>query len=161
MMATIKRLCEICERHGMPADQEHVLLWLDRYLDSTVAFPLGADGVPIAPHDVVYGGDGRAWRVEHVRTGGGKAELYPVVAVDRGGRRNDLKAEWLTHERPDSWERLEEDANKTPDRYLRDNGIETDGSVPNGYLIQRLDLVRRAKALAGVQKVHTCGEEGR
>ena len=49
---------------------------------------------------------------------------------------------------PDSWERLEEDARKTPREYIEGRGINagSDGRVA----AMTSDLVRRAKALAGV-----------
>lgn len=50
---------------------------------------------------------------------------------------------------PDSWERLEEDARKTPREYIEGRGINAgrDGRVA----AMTGDLVRRAKALAGVR----------
>ena len=49
---------------------------------------------------------------------------------------------------PDSWERLEEDARKAPRGYIEGRGIEvgSDGRVA----AMSQDIVRRAKALAGV-----------
>lgn len=58
----------------------------------------------------------------------------------------------LTHTRPDSWERLEEDAKKGNCEYLGRSQSSCDGCYLNGksacdeYV--RIDLVRRAKALA-------------
>ena len=56
----------------------------------------------------------------------------------------------LTHERPDSWERLEEDAGKSPAQYCRDRDVTGGGTTLYGGLdaAMRRDLVRRAKALA-------------
>ena len=50
---------------------------------------------------------------------------------------------------PDSWERLEEDARKTPRDYIEGRGIEvgSDGRVA----AMSQDIVSRAKALAGVR----------
>lgn len=50
---------------------------------------------------------------------------------------------------PDSWERLEEDAKKAPRDYIEGRGIEvgSDGRVA----AMARDIVRRAKALAGVR----------
>lgn len=62
------------------------------------------------------------------------------------------KAAQLSHERPDSWERLEEDAEKGNCEYLGRSQSSCDGCYLNGksacdeYV--RIDLVRRAKALA-------------
>ena len=59
----------------------------------------------------------------------------------------------LTHEPPDSWERLEDDATIDPHAYCVGNGLfgaqdEHDPAFPASELMAR-DLVRRAKALAG------------
>lgn len=62
------------------------------------------------------------------------------------------KAAQLSHERPDSWERLEEDAEKGNCEYLGRSQSSCDGCYLNGksacdeYV--RIDLVRRARALA-------------
>ena len=50
---------------------------------------------------------------------------------------------------PDSWESLEEDARKAPREYIEGRGItsERDGRVT----AMAQDIVRRAKALAGVR----------
>ena len=56
---------------------------------------IAADGKPVARGDVVYGiSDGREWRVGKIRPN----SKYPVVAR---GSDKALKAEWLTHEKPE------------------------------------------------------------
>lgn len=57
----------------------------------------------------------------------------------------------LTHERPDSWERLEEDATKNPFDYCKDVGHRLD-TCENSEAYKARDLVRRARALAGVSE---------
>lgn len=54
-----------------------------------------------------------------------------------------------THERPDSWERLEDDATKQPYVYCVEHGLDDD-SFPTNEKFAR-DLVCRAKKLAGVE----------
>ena len=58
----------------------------------------------------------------------------------------------LTHERPDTWERLEEDAGKDPCGYFGFDGEETCGKCPasgkNCEQTMAIDIVRRAKALS-------------
>ena len=51
---------------------------------------------------------------------------------------------------PDSWEKLDEDALKTPSEYIEERGItvERSGQVET----MTSDILRRAKALAGVTK---------
>lgn len=57
----------------------------------------------------------------------------------------------LTHERPDSWERLEGDAGKNPFDYCKDVGHRLD-TCENSEAYKARDLVRRCKALAGVSE---------
>lgn len=52
----------------------------------------------------------------------------------------------LTYERPDSWERLEDDATKQPYAYCVEHGLD-DGPLPTNEKFAR-DLVRRARMLA-------------
>ena len=75
--------------------------------------PMGKDGTKLLPGDTVYGEDGREWKLNAI----GPTFCY----ADEGGRSYRLRTEWLTHERPDSWERLFGD--------LRDAG-------KTGYLVQ-------------------------
>lgn len=74
--------------------------------------PIDKDGKFIRPGETLYGGDGKAWKIKAV----GPTFCY----ADEAGRSYRLRAEWLTHERPDSWERLTEE--------LRDAG-ESSGIV--------------------------------
>ena len=99
---------------------------------------LDADGAPINVGDTVY-----------LRSNGRKGEVtgfyeedgvtWVAVSYELGGNRMTVNTEGkaLTHERPDSWERLEEDAyHLVMSEYLETP--EKDVS----------DIVRRAKALA-------------
>ena len=72
--------------------------------------------------------DGRVW-CEHRMT---DADALPVRGMWSPGL--------LTHERPDSWERLEEDADRTASLF---DAFDSDASA------DIRDLVRRARALAG------------
>ena len=80
-----------------------------------------ADGVPINVGDIVYGvstnvgdvtyvslGKGKTYTVERIEANG---ENYLVDIVEAKGERRlySVSPENLTHERPDSWERIEED----------------------------------------------------
>lgn len=75
-----------------------------------------------------------------------------TVGVDGMGLKGWSKPSDLTHERPDSWERLEEDAEKDPCDYFGFDGEETCGKCPasgkNCEQTMARDLVRRARALA-------------
>ena len=99
---------------------------------------LDADGVQIKVDDTVYfvDGDARPLTVERIDANGGE----PAVDLVYAGQIlhwHSANPEKLTHERPDSWKRIEDDAYhlvmseylETPEEDVR-------------------DLVRRAKALA-------------
>lgn len=87
-----------------------------------------ADGVEIRVGDTVWHEDGSEWFVEEITRFGARC-------FD-GDRRRTFIPAFLTHTRPDSWERLEEDA-------------EFNDEI--GVVGESLDLVRRAKALAGIE----------
>jgi len=130
---------------------------------------LDADGVPIKVDDVVYfvGGSGVKYAVKDI---GFEPDGAFVDIIDEEGRYSTMvNTEKLTHERPDSWERLEEDAAKRvceyagaqksiadDDKYSCINcpydepGTHTDKGCQERM---RLDLVRRAKKLAKAGEV--------
>lgn len=120
-----------------------------------------ADGKLIEVGDVYYGDtDGVAWRV--LGLDGPKG--FPVRCIKDGGNaKRDLKPEWLHAERPDSWERLREDARKSCTEYWGCVGIRCeqcpstiDGktpkerfSVPICARAKQIDLGIRAEELEG------------
>lgn len=123
---------------------------------------LDRDGVPIEVGDTVYNVAGIGREVEGFDIAGGKTRV-------RGIHRNTGTTMWcdpedLTHQRPDSWERLKNDAQKELNDYWSCWGIKcsdcpakVDGKTPmDRYgtagcgLAMRADIVARAKALAGV-----------
>lgn len=63
--------------------------------------PIDKDGKFIRPGETLYGGDGKAWKIKAV----GPTFCY----ADEAGRSFRLRNEWLTHERPDGWQRLLDD----------------------------------------------------
>lgn len=97
---------------------------------------LDADGVPIKVDDTVWHEDGSELHV----IGFGDAqdgETMLVVEYAAGPTKwGEVRCLSVTHTRPDSWERLEMDA-----------GLNDETGVVGG----NLDIVRRAKALAGVE----------
>ena len=119
---------------------------------------LAADGKPLREGETVLGVDsGTRYTVEKITD-----ELIPIKCCSDMGSTASLYPSQLTHERPDSWERLEEDARKPPFDYWVCSGIgcddcpaKVDGERPSerfctdscGYA-QQMDLVRRARALA-------------
>lgn len=114
---------------------------------------LGADGAPIEVGDTVYfaGGRGRAYTVERTDANGGDHSVDLVEAKD-GYPMYSVNPENLTHERPDSWERIEEDAKLAPRAYLEARGMNPEKTERVASMMA--DLVRRAKALA------KAGEQG-
>ena len=112
---------------------------------------LAADGRPLREEETVWFtpknlGYPIECRVEKVN-GDGSCELIDVVIPTNRPTINPGK---LTHERPDSWERLEEDAGKNPFGYCKDVGHRLD-TCENSEAYKARDLVRRAKKLAGVE----------
>ena len=113
---------------------------------------LDADGAPIEVGDTVYlRSNGREGKVvgfyeDKVETWVG--ETWVSVSYELGSDRmtvnTDCKA--LTHERPDSWERIEKDAKLAPRDYLEKRGMNTEKTERIASMMD--DLVRRAKALA-------------
>lgn len=86
------------EIQGLRAEMEAMR---PRLMPVGMQWPRDAKGVPIVRGDTVWAngnghGDGRAWHVRRVSPG----LCYPVEAVDAKGEKRDLKAHWLTHERP-------------------------------------------------------------
>ena len=109
----------------------------------------------------VLAGDGKPLRegehVWHVETGTElvvkelpKPGAYQAVVVfaPPASHLTSFDPDQLTHERPDSWERLEEDSGKNPFDYCKDVGHRLD-TCENSEAYKARDLVRRARALAG------------
>lgn len=123
---------------------------------------LDADGVPIKVGDTVYfvDGDARPLTVERIDANGGE----PAVDLVYAGqilRWHSVNPEKLTHERPDSWEKLEKDARKTACDYALAPRDEDGLTTCDGCRFQKsescsnemtLDVVERAKKLAGIEE---------
>lgn len=131
--------------------------WLDPACFTHRAPVLAADGKPLREGETVYLTDSpTAFVVDDIMT---REDGATVVHLKDGAWN---LPQYLTHERPDSWERIEEDARKlAPDYWgcfnfdCDDCPAEVDGERPSerfdtgscGYA-QQIDIVRRAKALA-------------
>ena len=100
---------------------------------------LAADGRPLREGETVWSAaTGASYTVKIIGDG-----LVPIECDDVMGCPAHLHPSQLTHERPDSWERLEEDA-----RNIRTALLDSD-KLPFEVIDERaLDIVRRAKALA-------------
>lgn len=106
---------------------------------------LDADGVEIKVDDTVWLKDGTELLVEEVNR-------YGARCFD-GEKRMTLDPKSLTHTQPDSWERLERDADNVPCGYFDFNGKECTGCPAFGSgkpCISAVctDIVRSAKAIA-------------
>lgn len=112
---------------------------------------LDADGVEIKVGDTVWHEDGTMLRVDGF---GGIEDGETIVNVHiiRGATQwSAVRSLSLTHTRPDSWERLEEDATMSAWSYRDKYGLAvgvSDGEYIPTTVAFALDLVRRAKALA-------------
>lgn len=102
---------------------------------------LDADGVPIKVGDTVYcDGEDEPLRVSHT------TDSTKVTLIDDHASYCTVKPSRLSHERPDSWERIEEDAKLAPRDYLEKRGMNPEKTERIASMMA--DLVRRAKALA-------------
>ena len=102
---------------------------------------LDADGVEIKVGDTVWHHSGFA---HGVVTSIDAGSLMGTVRYVNGGVEFRDAAKDLTHTEPDSWERLEEDARE----FARDNQLPHDVDQMERDAV---DLIRRAKKLAGVE----------
>lgn len=107
---------------------------------------LAADGKPLRVGETVYkvGGDGTAYVFDGMSDNvDGLAMLHhdgkPYIGTG-------LRAEQLTHEQPDTWERLEADAEGGAKDYCAERGLAVDGCAYGKA--KAADLVRRCRALA-------------
>ena len=114
-----------------------------------------ADGVEIKVGDTVWHHSGFA---HGVVTSIDAGSLMSTARYVNGGVEFRDAAKDLTHTRPDSWERLEEDAVKGVCAYFGflnkccDDGDECPANKPGDCAkFKVLDIIRRAKALAGVE----------
>lgn len=117
---------------------------------------LDADGAPIKVGDTVYcDGEDEPLRVSHI------TDSIKVTLIDDHASYYTVKPSRLSHERPDSWERLEEDARKTACNYAPAPRNEDGLTTCDGCRFQKsescgnemtLDVVERAKKLAGIEE---------
>lgn len=119
---------------------------------------LDADGVEIKLGDTVYDTKGEGHIVKEVYFDDDESHEHTVWFGEfKSGIPVVYIADQLIHTRPDSWERLERDAEKSicdyfgssgsPDSLCEDGCPGLNSPVSCGVLM-KLDLIRRAKALA-------------
>ena len=105
---------------------------------------LDADGVPIEVGDTVYCDDDPEQLI--VDSFDDPRCVYITLAKSPNGILYTVEPSRLTHEFPDSWERIEEDAKLAPRDYLEKRGMNPEKTERIASMMA--DLVRRAKALA-------------
>ena len=115
--------------------------WFGKFLTHRAPV-LAADGKPLRVGDTVWYANGDSPQLKVIRI-----ESDRVVTENARDGEQWWAAYILTHERPDSWERLEEDAGKNPFDYCKDVGHRLD-TCEDSEEYKARDLVRRAKALA-------------
>ena len=106
---------------------------------------LAADGRPLREGETVWDKDDRGPFTVRQLPGDGD----PYISLEKDGTFYYRFASYLTHERPDSWERLEEDAKADPGEYCVTYELCAAymGREAEEYA-KAADLVRRARALA-------------
>lgn len=122
----------------------HSLRRLACRIDNTMAeLPRGKDGKPIHVGDTVYSKNGRAWHVRGITIGDmSKGDGRNILVTGDSGQWRDILPECLTHERPDSWERIADEL----ERYAHDScgEDEIDGATASTLV----DFARRIRRLA-------------
>ena len=108
---------------------------------------LDADGVEIKVGDTVWDDDGVEMTVMSLV---GELPGHVTTHSDNPPAMHSISPKRLTHTRPDSWERLEEDAGEDPFRYCKTVGKRLD-TFDNAEVFKSADIVRRAKKLAEVE----------
>lgn len=110
---------------------------------------LDADGVPIEVGDTVYCDDDPEQLI--VDSFDDPGCVYLTLAKSPNGILYTMEPSRLSRERPDSWERIEEDAKLAPRDYLEKRGMNPEKTERIASMMA--DLVRRAKALAKAGEV--------
>jgi hypothetical protein len=96
----------------------HLLRRLACRIDNTMAeLPRDKDGKPIRVGDTVYGEDGREWHVCGVTIGESPAswEDHDVHVTNDSNEFESFGSMQLTHERPNSWERIADELDEMVD----------------------------------------------
>lgn len=131
--------------------------------DAYIKLPVDADGVPIRLNDTVeYYSDthgktkvtGNVTKIEVVLTAEGGYQWWFTTGclAHRVTASREIRHVDLDQERPDSWEQLEYDAECDAFEYASKTGFVPDDNSESVFAHQSVDLVKRAKALAGVEQ---------
>ena len=119
--------------------------WADPAMYTHRAPVLAADGRPLREGEAVWSVDsGTRYTVEKITDG-----IIPIQCRSEMGSTVLLHPSQLTHERPESWERLEDDAESLRQTIAAQLGdYDFDESGKDSVQTRLMDLVRRARALA-------------
>ena len=113
---------------------------------------LAADGLPLREGETVWDTNGDELVIGAFEDGGHTVNCRYADVGDAIPVHGMWSPSDLTHERPDSWQRIEEDAGKDPCGYFGFDGEEICGKCPasgkNCEQTMARDLVRRCRALA-------------
>lgn len=134
--------------------------------DAYMRLPVDADGVPIRIGDTVYANDGSEFRVRSITVTSEGSAIGVNPLDDFCFFCPSMKPERLSHRAPepaDSWEKLEEDAEKTACRYfsgLEEKDIISCMDCPQGRRTTDrrcrysmiMDIGRRTKRLVRVEE---------
>ena len=146
----------ICSDKG-----SHVRLPNGEHVKRPAPKVLDADGVEIHVGETLYGIGREQHKYEVINPHyivAEAGEVFTCLCYDcDDGEECHCRPEMLTHTRPDSWERLERDAEKSICDYfgsssspgsLCEDGCPGLNSPVSCGVLMKLDLIRRAKALA-------------
>ena len=130
---------EVAERLRKVADEWDVTslyALADRIDAETVELPKDRDGVPIHVGDTVYLDDGRKAKVTRIGIGMDEDSIYTIVYGDD----LSLTPGYVTHERPDSWERIAYEL----ERYVNDSCSEDEiDGMTASTLVDFAERIRR------------------
>ena len=111
----LRRWCDNADVDGDACGELRALA--NRIDAEMIELPKDRDVVPIHVGETVYGDDGEAWHVRGVvLCSASVTEIrFSVKAIGDDGSNHGLKPEWLTHNRPDSWERIADEMDEMVD----------------------------------------------
>lgn len=140
-------LGKVCVKDGEDGDWD-TSMYAMHPLKRPAPEVLDADGVEIKVGDTVWDDDGVEMTVMSLV---GELPGHVTTHSKNPPATYSINPKRLTHTHPDSWERLEEDAEKNPFDYCKDVGHRLD-TCENSEAYKARDIVRRAKKLVGVER---------
>lgn len=133
-----RHLCD--DGRHMSLDSDQVECIADRIDAEMAELPRGKDGRPIHAEDTLYDSDGTQWTVTHIYYY--SPDDGPDVVAQHGNAEINFEPpdyHGMTHERPDSWERIAQELEAWCDRV----------DVDRDACGEPRELARRIRRLAG------------